>query len=186
MTDSEAKSGFFFHISTFVREHYPGMDLCSLIEAIRDQPAGIGRSISAFYLDAYVRNNGFDGLFFNRLGCLASGAIEFYIRVLSPQRGRIIRSAVEVCNFFEPELSRVNQLELTPYALSVEPASIESGTDPKRSRFDLLDQAYYAERELQLQSNRYKSRSPIGVIDWYADQFPEDFPKDLISKRTKS
>jgi len=182
MKDSEEKSGFFFHVSCFVREHFRGVELCKLVADLEGHPDGLRRSVSLFYLDAYVCNNGFEGLFFNRFGCLASGAIEGYLRIESLTRARIIRTAVDLCHDQEPSLASVNCLELSPYATSAQPLPIESTFDPLKSKFDQLDRLYYAEKDLLPGAGRFKSQYPLGAIDWYAEKYPEDFPANLLAR----
>lgn|GEM_PF-5700134 len=183
MKISEENRGFFFHISVFFRERFPDAGLCDLVAQLETHESGLRRCISIYYLDAFVANDGFRGLFFNRFGCLASSAIEGYLRIGAPARARIIRTAVHLCLTEEPSLASVNRLELSSVAATAEPFFMKFNFDNLNSRFHELDLLYYAEQELLPGAGRFKSLTPLGTIDWYADKYPEDFPPDLIGKR---
>ena len=183
MKISEENRGFFFHISGFVRENFQGTPLCDLITKLENYEDGLRRCISIYYLDAYVVNNGFGGLFFNRFGCLASGAIEGYLRIEASARARIIRTALDLCLAEEPSLASVNRLELSSYAATAEPLPMKFIFDKFKSRFDELDLLYYAEQDLLPGAGRFTPLIPLGAIDWYAETHPEDFPTSLIAKK---
>ena len=183
MKISEENRGFFFHISDFFREQFPDAELCDLIAQLETHEDGLRRCISIYYLDAYVVNNGFGGLFFNRFGCLASSAIEGYLRIGAPARARIIRTAVDLCLAEEPSLASVNRLELSSFAATAKPLLMKFKFDKLKSRFDELDLLYYAEQDLLPGAGRFKTLTPVGTIDWYADKYPGDFPPSLIAKR---
>ncbi len=185
MKISEETRGFFFHISSFFREHFPSTGLCDLVAQLESYEDGLRRCISIYYLDAYVVNNGFGGLFFNRFGCLASSAIEGYLRIGAPARARIIRAAVDLCLAEEPTLASVNRLTLSSYAATAEPLPLKFNFDKSKSKFDELDLLYYAEQDLLPGARRFKTLTPVGTIDWYAEKYPGDFPGSLIAKRNR-
>lgn len=188
MAVSKENSGFWYDVHCYLNERFPKTSMGDLLSMLDGHPIGLMRSVSAYYLEGQVLNNGFLGLFGNRFGCLACGAMEFYVRVGAEMRARVIRSAIDLCQTHEPDLAKTNNLRLSSFAGTVEPLSGKIDIEislKKRSKFHQLDQLYYAEEVTLPGAGRFR-RPIVGTIDWYAEHFPEDFPSDLIARRTAS
>lgn len=181
------QTDFFDLVSSYVSNELPKSirSLCGIVAALDNYPIGLRRCFSVFWLDVYIRDDGFRGVFSNRFGCLASGAIEFYLLMNSPARASIIRLAINICIANEPDVGCVNNLELSDYALTAEPLPLEIDltiSETKRTIYYQIDELYYAEKGRLPGADRCR-RYIAESIDWYAEQFPDDFPPELIAKR---
>ncbi len=139
-----------------------------VMERLRNHPPGYRRAFCIYISDADIDNGGFDQYFYNQFGFMTMTAIEGYERLGATHMIEIIKSALYVCRKSHPDLWGRNHFEDLPDGYF-------EGFVPIADNFDELNSLYYEESNRLPGSEDVDSVMADGPMDYYYENFPEDF-----------
>ena len=145
------------------------------IRMLRSHPPGYRRSLCIYFSDADIDNGGFAQYYHNGFGCMTMSAIEGYERLGATRMVEIMKSALHVCLQSHPEIAAYTDFGDVPEGYF-------DDFTPLAESFDELDDLYYREAARLPGAEDVDSMYPLGPIDHYYEEYPDDFGRE----RTKT